>query len=143
MKGNAGAAGVDGQSVKQFAVAGRKSIWQNSSERSGRKSTGQSRSRRVEIPKAGGKMRPLGIPAVKDRIVQTALKLVIEPIFEREFEESSYGFRPRRSCERGTAGSGWTDQSKATPMWWMLTWRVSSTRSPHAGPDAAGRRTDQ
>ena len=47
----------------------------------------------------GGKLRPLGIPAVKDRIVQTALKLVIEPIFEREFEESSYGFRPQRSCK--------------------------------------------
>ena len=44
-------------------------------------------------------MRPLGIPVVKDRIVQTALKLVIEPIFEREFEESSYGFRPGRGCK--------------------------------------------
>lgn len=44
-------------------------------------------------------MRPLGIPAVKDRIVQTALKLVIEPVFEREFEESSYGFRPQRGCK--------------------------------------------
>ncbi len=44
-------------------------------------------------------MRPLGIPAVKDRIVQTALKLVIEPIFEREFLEMSYGFRPQRGCK--------------------------------------------
>jgi len=44
-------------------------------------------------------MRPLGIPVVKDRIVQTALKLVIEPIFEREFEESSHGFRPGRGCK--------------------------------------------
>jgi RNA-directed DNA polymerase len=51
---------------------------------------------RVDIPIGPGKTRPLGIPAVKDRIVQTALKLVIEPIFEREFLGTSYGFRPGR-----------------------------------------------
>ena len=44
-------------------------------------------------------MRPLGIPAVKDRIVQTALKFVIEPIFEKEFLDTSYGFRPGRGCK--------------------------------------------
>jgi RNA-directed DNA polymerase len=53
----------------------------------------------VEIPKGPGKTRPLGIPVVKDRIVQTALKMVIEPIFEKEFEESSFGFRPQRGCK--------------------------------------------
>ena len=55
--------------------------------------------KRVDIPKGPGQTRPLGIPAVKDRIVQTALKQVIEPIFEREFLESSYGFRPGRGCK--------------------------------------------
>jgi RNA-directed DNA polymerase len=95
---NAGAAGVDGQSVERFEA--RAEVYLGELERALR--TGEYRPqpiRRVEIPKGGGKMRPLGIPVVKDRIVQTALKLVIEPIFEREFEESSYGFRPGRGCK--------------------------------------------
>ena len=98
VKGNAGAAGVDGQSVKQFGW--RAESYLAELEQALKAEEYQPEPiKRVEIPKAGGKMRPLGIPAVKDRIVQTALKLVIEPIFEREFEESSYGFRPQRSAK--------------------------------------------
>ena len=98
VKDNAGAAGVDGQSVERFEA--RAEVYLEELERALR--TGEYRPqpiRRVEIPKGGGKMRPLGIPVVKDRIVQTALKLVIEPIFEREFEDCSYGFRPGRGCK--------------------------------------------
>jgi RNA-directed DNA polymerase len=98
VKDNAGAAGVDGQSVEQFEA--RAEHYLEELERALRmKEYRPQPIRRVEIPKESGKMRPLGIPVVKDRIVQTALKLVIEPIFEREFEESSYGFRPGRGCK--------------------------------------------
>ena len=98
VEANAGAAGVDGQSVERFAA--RAEVYLEELERALR--MGEYRPqpiKRVEIPKGGGKMRPLGIPVVKDRIVQTALKVVIEPIYEREFEDYSYGFRPGLGCK--------------------------------------------
>lgn len=94
---NAGAAGVDGQSVERFAARAQGYLVEL--EHTLKTAGYQPRPiKRVEIPKGPGKTRPLGIPAVKDRIVQTAVKLVIEPIFEREFLDTSYGFRPGRSC---------------------------------------------
>jgi RNA-directed DNA polymerase len=95
---NKGAAGVDGQSVARFASKARQYL----QELEEGLSAGTYRPqpvKRVEIPKGGGRKRPLGIPVVKDRIVQTALKMVVEPIFEQEFVESSYGFRPGRGCK--------------------------------------------
>jgi RNA-directed DNA polymerase len=56
------------------------------------------RNRRVEIPKDGGKVRILGIPAIRDRVVQGALKLILEPIFEADFHDGSYGYRPKRKA---------------------------------------------
>lgn len=95
---NGGAAGVDGQSVKRFAARAEMYL----KELSIALERGTYRPmpvRRVEIAKGGGKHRPLGIPVVKDRIVQTALKFVLEPIFEREFLGMSYGFRPGLGCK--------------------------------------------
>lgn len=92
---NKGAAGADGQSVGKFAARAEEYL----RELETALETGTYRPapvKRVEIPKGAGQIRPLGIPVVKDRIVQTALKLVIEPIFEKEFHDHSYGFRPRR-----------------------------------------------
>lgn len=94
---NRGAAGVDGQSVVKFAA--RAEDYLRELEQALKQGSYRPEPvKRVEIPKGPGQTRPLGIPVVKDRIVQTALKLVIEPIFEREFHDSSYGFRPGRSC---------------------------------------------
>ena len=95
---NHGAAGVDRQSIAQFK-RGAAQYLRELEEALKNGSYQPQAVRRVEIAKGAGKLRPLGIPVVKDRIVQTAIKFVIEPIFEREFLEMSYGFRPKRSCK--------------------------------------------
>ena len=98
VRANRGACGVDGQSVERFAA--RQDEYLAELSQALRDGTYQPQAvRRVEIPKDDGRTRPLGIPTVKDRIVQTALKLVIEPIFEAMFLASSYGFRPGRGCK--------------------------------------------
>jgi RNA-directed DNA polymerase len=98
VEGNAGAAGVDGQSVEGFAA--RAEMYLEELSTALQRGTYRPQPvRRVEIPKGGGKFRPLGIPVVKDRIVQTALKFVLEPIFEWEFLKMSYGFRPGLGCK--------------------------------------------
>lgn len=94
----AGAHGIDRMSVEVFAANAQRYLAELSQAiRAG--SYVPQAVRRVYLPKAGGGQRPLGIPTVKDRVVQAALKSVLEPIFEREFRDSSYGFRPRRGCK--------------------------------------------
>ena len=99
VKANRGTAGVDHQRVGQFEAR----LEQNLRRLSETLCTDQYRPqaiRRVWIPKPGGRQkRPLGIPTVRDRVVQTALRQVLEPIFERDFAEHSYGFRPGRGCK--------------------------------------------
>jgi len=98
VEANGGAAGVDRQSIERFGARAELYLKELSTALQ-RGSYRPQPVRRVEIPKGGGKVRPLGIPAVKDRIVQTALKFVLEPIFEREFLKMSYGFRPGLGCK--------------------------------------------
>jgi RNA-directed DNA polymerase len=94
---NKGAAGVDGQSIKRFEAHVEQYLTELSSAL--RMGSYQPQSiRRVEIPKGDGRTRPLGIPTVKDRIVQTAVKFALEPIFEATFRPTSYGFRPGLGC---------------------------------------------
>lgn len=96
---NRGAAGIDGTSIARFAAQEERYLKQIEEElRTG--SYEPEAVRRVYIPKPGtAKKRPLGIPTVKDRIVQTALRHVLEPIWEKQFLDQSYGFRPGRGCK--------------------------------------------
>jgi RNA-directed DNA polymerase len=99
VKANRGAAGVDHQTIEMYAHDLETNLARLSKQLA--EGTYQPRAvRRVWIPKDGKKeLRPLGIPTVRDRVVQTALRAVLEPIFERKFAAQSYGFRPKRGCK--------------------------------------------
>jgi RNA-directed DNA polymerase len=98
VKSNKGSAGVDKQSIEKFEV--NEELYLQELHQSLKEQRYNPQPvKRVYIPKDGGKKRPLGIPTVKDRIVQTAIKMAIEPIFEKEFLYMSYGFRPKRGCK--------------------------------------------
>ncbi|WP_096190932.1 group II intron reverse transcriptase/maturase, partial [Neobacillus soli] len=95
---NKGSSGVDGITVdelKQFLKENKDELRQRIRTRKYQPQAAL----RVEIPKGNGKMRKLGIPTVVDRVVQQAIHQVLSPIFEKQFSEFSYGFRPKRSCE--------------------------------------------
>lgn len=102
VKSNNGAPGIDGQSVTDFAehlpeeIAG---LVRELKEKSYRPQP----VRRVEIPKSDGSLRQLGIPAVRDRVVQQCLLEILQPIFDPEFHPSSYGYRPGRSAHQAIA----------------------------------------
>src|SRR4030088_1131869 len=96
---NAGSAGIDGQSVKSFEAREEQQL-QGLGEELRTQSYRPAAVKRVWIPKPGSQeKRPLGIPTVRDRVVQTALRNVLEPIFERDFAAESYGFRPQRGTK--------------------------------------------
>jgi group II intron reverse transcriptase/maturase len=98
VKRNKGAAGVDSETIASILALGEESFLNDLSKtlRAGRYRPHAVR--RHWIPKANGGRRPLGIPTVRDRVVQTAAKLILEPIFEVDFQDCSYGFRPGRSA---------------------------------------------
>jgi RNA-directed DNA polymerase len=99
VKSNRGAPGVDGQSFLGIETLGLEG-WLSGIRNDLRSKTYQPQAvRRVMIPKPGGGERPLGIPTIRDRVVQTAAKLLLEPIFEADFDPNAYGYRPKRSAQ--------------------------------------------
>jgi RNA-directed DNA polymerase len=111
VEANRGAAGVDGQSVERFA--GQAELYLSELAQALREGSYRPQPvKRVEIPKGDGRTRPLGIPAVKDRIVQTAVKLVIEPIFEVSFCPTKLWLPAGAWLQGCAARSGSIDQGR-------------------------------
>ncbi len=100
VKSNQGAPGVDGQSIEAIVSSGQEGEMISRLQEALREKTYRFQPvRRVDIPKPEGGTRPLGIATVEDRVVQTAMKLVLEPIFEADFHDCSYGYRPKRDAK--------------------------------------------
>src|SRR5271165_6993788 len=97
-RANAGAPGVDGTTFEQIEASGGEAWLAGLREDLVSKTYRADPVRRATIPKPAGGERPLGIPTIRDRVVQTAVKIVLEPIFEADFEDNAYGYRPRRSA---------------------------------------------
>jgi RNA-directed DNA polymerase len=99
-KQNNGAPGIDGVTFTAIEEAGVEAFLGQLRDELVSRTYRPLRNRRVEIPKEGGKVRVLGIPAIRDRVVQGALKLILEPIFEADFHDGSYGYRPKRTAQQ-------------------------------------------
>jgi len=99
-KKNNGAPGIDGVTFEAIEESGTESFLKQIRDDLVSNTYRPMRVRKKEIPKDGGKVRVLSIPAIRDRVVQGALKLILEPIFEADFQSGSYGYRPNRTAHQ-------------------------------------------
>jgi RNA-directed DNA polymerase len=103
VKANKGAPGVDGKAIEEIVETGQEEAMITKLQEALREKRYQvAPVRLVEIPKPKGGTRPLGIATVEDRVVQTAMKRVLEPIFEADFQDCSYGYRPKRDAKQAS-----------------------------------------
>jgi RNA-directed DNA polymerase len=134
-KKNNGAPGIDGVTFEAIEAQGTAQFLEQLRDELTERTYVPLRSRRQEIPKDGGKVRVLSIPAIRDRVVQGALKLILEPIFEADFQPGSYGYRPKRTAHQAVgrvagqsfskrpASSIWICAPTSTPCGITCCWR--------------------
>jgi hypothetical protein len=108
-KENNGAPGIDGVTFEAIEESGTEAFLEKIRDELVSRSYRPTRNRRKEIPKSNGKVRVLGIPTIRDRVVQGALKFILEPIFEADFQPGSFGYRPNRPHDR------WSHRRSADP----------------------------
>ncbi len=102
-KQNNGAPGIDGVTFEDIEAQGAQAFLEQIRDELTERTYRPLRARKKEIPKDGGKVRVLSIPAIRDRVVQGALKLILEPIFEADFQPGSYGYRPKRTAHEAVS----------------------------------------
>lgn len=101
VRSNGGAPGIDGETFHSIESGGGEAKFLSKLQQELKERTYRTQAvRRVHIPKGDGTNRPLGIPTIRDRVAQMAVKIVIEPIFEADFEDCSFGFRPKRDAHQ-------------------------------------------